>query len=280
MRVTILQVDVDPAGPTENQRRVASMLDEAPESDLYLLPELWSTGYHHDVWEQAANVSTPLVVEWMHSVAKGRKATVAGSLVSRREDGRLVNRFWWVSPSGNTGHYDKAHLFKPLREGEFLAAGSAPGRFTVHGWRVAASLCYDLRFPEQYRQDALDGAELFVVSSAWPEPRCAALRTLARARAMENQVWLVLCNRSGPSESGGSYCGQSMVVSPSGEIVVDCGSGVGQVTFAIGKEELGTSRHLFDSLGDRVSGVDFRGEASEGHPRRSDPWPDPFGSSL
>lgn len=272
MRVTIIQVDVDPAGPAVNHGKVQRLLEEAPSSDLFLLPELWSTGYHHVLWDHAADVSTPRLLEWMRSEATRRRATVAGSMVSRRDDGHLVNRFWWVSPSGNAEYYDKTHLFEPLRERELLAAGSAPGRFTVHGWRVAASLCYDLRFPEQYRRDALHGAQLFAVASAWPEPRCLALRTLAQARATENQIWLVLCNRCGPSEGEGSYCGNSMVVAPSGEIVADAGPSVGHLTFAIEKEELVRSRRFFDSIEDRVAAVDFPGNAADSGPRREDMW--------
>ena len=256
MRVSLIQSAVDPKGPATNLKRVEQILAGTPQSDLYLLPELWSTGYDHAIWPSAADTSTPSIVRWMAETAEAKDAVVAGSLVSRRQDGKLVNRMWWCAPDGSISTYDKAHLFSPLREDLHLMAGTASGRVEFRGWNAALSLCYDLRFPEQYRADALAGARLFVVSAAWPNPRCLAMRTLAMARAIENQSFLLLCNRSGPGENGSTYCGRSMVVDPTGTILGEAGVAEELLTVEIGKSALSNARQLFDSLADRNQGVD------------------------
>src|SRR5690606_39008350 len=121
---------------------------------------------------------------------------------------------------------------------------------------AALSVCYDLRFPGMYRASAHERAELFLVVSAWPKPRCAALRTLATARAVENQAFLVLCNRVGPASDKSVFCGGSMVVSPLGEILLDMGDkeGVGSVT--INSADASKLRDFFPVLDDDVEGID------------------------
>lgn len=253
----LVQCVVDPGQPEANARRVYSLLEQAPRADVYLLPELWSTGYAWETWDDAADRSTPQLLDDVGQWGAARGVTIGGSLVSRGDDGKLVNRFWWLAADGTRAWYDKAHLFEPLREGELLAAGTKRCSLIVHGWNAALSTCFDLRFPEQYRLDALAGADLFAVVSAWPEPRCEALRTLARARAIENQAWLCLCNRTGAGESGSTYCGESMIVAPDGEIVCDAGRGEGVVVALIERDRVNAARAALPVLTRRVKGVDW-----------------------
>jgi predicted amidohydrolase len=146
-------------------------------------------------------------------------------MVTRRPDGALANRFTLTAPDGSTPvAYDKSHLFGPMREKEFLAPGTTRVHTKIGTTPAALSICYDLRFPGMYRESAHEGTELYLVASAWPRPRCGVLRTLATARAAENQAFLALCNRAGPGADGTVFCGGSMVVAPDGEILLDLGS--------------------------------------------------------
>jgi len=204
----------------------------AERPDVVLLPELWTTGYTCERWSEIAERQTPQVMVRLAALARETGVTIGGTMVTQRDDGALANRFTLTTPSGEvTASYDKSHLFSPMREKEFLAPGTArvhaqvptssetPGRTTT----TALSICYDLRFPGMYRASAHEGAELYLVASAWPQPRCAILRTLATARAMENQAFLALSNRVGPAADGTTFCGGSMVVAPAGEILLDLG---------------------------------------------------------
>lgn len=222
-RLAVVQMTVQEGRPDANVDKAERLLGHAPPADVYLLPELWTSGYSHARWPEIADRSTPAVLEWMAAKAGSRNAWVGGSLITRRSDGALVNRFSLVSPAGATVFYDKGHLFAPLGEDTRLGAGKTRVRAPVEGWTAAMSICFDLRFPEQYRLDAVDGADLFLVVSEWPEPRCALFNCLVRARAIENQAVLAVSNRLGPAEGGLTYCGGSAVIAPDGTVLASAG---------------------------------------------------------
>ncbi len=225
--------------------------------DVALLPELWTTGYAHDAWPVVADGHTPEIARRIEALSAELGMLIGGTMVSRRDDGALVNRFTLAFPDRRASvTYDKSHLFAPMRETEFLAPGATRVHTTVGSTPAALSICYDLRFPKMYRASAHGGAELFLVASAWPEPRCATLRTLATARAVENQAFLALCNRAGPAADGTHFCGGSMVVGPTGEILLDLGreEGVGVAELQI--REVRATRAMLRVLADEVAGVD------------------------
>lgn len=235
MRIGIVQMAVADGDVEANVAKAEGFIRQiaSERPDLVLLPELWTTGYACEQWADLAARKTPEVVARLAALARATGVTIGGTMVTQREDGALVNRFTLTTPDGETPvAYDKSHLFSPMREKEFLAPGTSrihaqvptssetPGRTTT----AALSICYDLRFPGMYRASAHEGAELYLVASAWPQPRCAILRTLATARAMENQAFLALSNRVGPAADGSTFCGGSMVVGPAGDILLDLGS--------------------------------------------------------
>jgi predicted amidohydrolase len=232
MRIALVQMAVTDGDVNANVTKAEAFIRQiAPERpDVILLPELWTTGYACEQWSALADEATPRVAQQLVSLAGAVGATIGGTMVTRRGDGALVNRFSLTAPSGEiVAEYDKSHLFAPMREKEFLEPGTARVHVPISAQEgtssktatAALSICYDLRFPGMYRASAHEGAELYLVASAWPEPRCAIQRTLATARAMENQAFLALCNRVGPASDGTTFCGGSMVVAPAGEILLD-----------------------------------------------------------
>lgn len=265
MRIAIVQMAVSDGNVAENVARAESYIQEATAGerpDIVLLPELWTTGYAHEMWAEVADRETPVVMERFGELSATLNVSIGGSMVTRRADGQLVNRFSVITPAGTRAEYDKSHLFSPMREKEFLAPGTSRVHASVpfggEGKEVnaAMSICYDLRFPRMYRASAHEGVELFLVPSAWPEPRCVPLRTLATARAIENQGFLALSNRVGPARDGSQFCGGSMVVSPIGEILLDMGQseGVGVVTVKL--REAAAARAMLRVLHDEVEGID------------------------
>jgi predicted amidohydrolase len=223
MRLAIVQMAVRDGDVAENLTHAVKALSAAPAAAVYLLPELWTTGYAYASFDAAAD-RAPEVVGELQRLARRRGGAIAGSLVSRRGDGRLVNRLWFCPPDGSAPlHYDKGHLIPALAEPEHFVRGAERRAVDVAGSRAALSICFDLRFPEMYRRDAVDGAELFLIASAWPEPRCDAMSLFARARAAENQAWLAVCNRPGDGSGGMRFCGGSLVVDPLGNIVAQGG---------------------------------------------------------
>jgi predicted amidohydrolase len=256
VRVTLLQFDTRDGAPADNLARGLDALRAAPAADLLVLPELWTTGYAHASWAAAADEHTPGAREALRRASDERGAWVAGSMISRRDDGRLVNRLWLFGPGQPPVCYDKAHLFAPMDEPTHLAAGTARVHADLAGVPTALSICFDLRFPEMYRRSAMAGTELFLVASAWPHPRSETLRLLARARAAENQAYLLLCNRAGVGDDTTHFCGGSAVIGPDGSVIAEAGEAAGTVSATLDLGLVRAARERLPVLAHQVSGVD------------------------
>lgn len=257
LRVALIQLAIRDGQPAMNLERATALIRSAGPADLYVLPELWTTGYAHDTWARVADRETPAIVESLAALAAECGAYIAGSMISRDVRGALVNRLWLVPPTGAAPvHYDKGHLFAPMGEDRYLSPGSRRVVAPLGGWRAGLSICFDLRFPEMYRADALDGAELFVVVSEWPAARAQAQRVLARARAIENQAFVVLCNRVGTGADGTRFDGGSVVVAPDGRIMADAGDGEGAACATLDVEAIHALRRQMPLLELRREGLD------------------------
>ena len=261
LRVALVQLAIEDGAAERNVARAEGILRDAPDADLYLLPELWTTGYAHDAWRGVAKKQTPEALRAMQTVAESRGAWVGGSLITETGAGDLVNRFWLVGPGTGPIAYDKAHLFSPMAEPKHLVGGDRRVRACVGAGAASVdtslSICFDLRFPEQYRRDAVDGAQLFAVVAEWPHPRGEALRLFARARAAENQAYLALCNRVGPAADGTRFCGGSALIAPDGKVLVDAGEEETVVVGEVDPRLVDRYRAEFPVVSLRVEGVDY-----------------------
>jgi predicted amidohydrolase len=164
-----------------------------------------------------------------------------------------------VAPDGSVaGSYDKVHLFSPAREDRHYAAGRAVTVVDVPThegtWKVCPLICYDLRFPEVFRLAALAGAEVFTVGANWPAPRALHRRALAVARAIENQAYVVACNRIG-RDPNVEYAGDSFIVAPSGEVIAEAGDAERVLVADLDRAELLRWRDRFPALRDLRRGL-------------------------
>jgi predicted amidohydrolase len=261
MRIGLVQLAVLDGDVATNVARAEGFIRRVVSSgdrpDVVLLPELWTSGYAFDRWPHIADHETPATLAHLAHLSQTLGVAIGGSMVTRREDGALVNRFTLTSPNGTvTAEYDKSHLFSPMREPEFLTPGASRVHTMLGTHAAAMSICYDLRFPGMYRASAHAGVSVYLVVSAWPHPRSLALRTLATARAIENQAFLVLCNRVGPAADGTQFCGGSMVVAPTGDVVLDVGDGEGIGVVDINPRESAAARAMLGVLREEIPGVD------------------------
>jgi predicted amidohydrolase len=256
MNVTVLQMKIDDGAAAANLRCATALLEAAAGSDLYLLPELWSSGYVQERWREIAASETPQVMDGLACLARKHHCWIGGSVIWQCDDGALVNRFLLLDRQGSiAATYDKVHLFRPMREHEFLKAGKAVPILDVEGIRIAPAICYDLRFPGMFGHAAERGVDLFLVPSEWPRPRCLPLRILARARAVENQCYLALCNRIGPSADGAEFCGGSVIIDPLGNEAAVADT-EGAATMSIDTLLLMQTRNFLRVFQERVPGVD------------------------
>ncbi len=255
MRVASIQLEIpDVETKEERVERAASLVEAQAGADLVLLPEIWNVGYFNfdSYAAQAEALDGPTMTRMADAARRAGTWLLAGSIVERAGE-QLHNTAVLLDRSGNVaGTYRKIHLFGyGSREPEVLARGERLGTLDTEFGRVGISTCYDLRFPEQYRAMLDDGARMFLVPSAWPYPRVEAWEVLNRARALENQCWLISANCTGGA--GGGFLGRSMVVDPWGTAIAAAGSPPAVVTAEIDPDLVGRVRTQFRQLDDRVA---------------------------
>lgn len=212
MKVTLLQTDIRWAQPDANICEAQRLVDAAGESDLFVLPEMWSTGFATEPEGIAAEETDNPALRWMQQTARHRHCALCGSLAVRCADGSFRNRHYFVDGRADTlSYYDKHHLFTYGHEDRYYTAGEQHTIVEYAGFRLLLLTCYDLRFPCWSRYATGREYDVIVVVANWPDSRQSAWQLLTRARAIENQCYLLGCNRVG-SDRYSHYAGCSVAV--------------------------------------------------------------------
>jgi len=219
-------------------------------AELVVLPELWSCGFDTSrICDHAEK--TPGLISELSGLAKKHHMMIAGSLPEIHE-GCAYNTLYLVGQKGFvSGAYRKIHLFPPLGEPEYFTGGKDAVVCPTPFGDIGMMICYDLRFPELSRSLALKGAQIIVVSAQWPKSRIEHWDVLLQARAIENQVFMIACNRCG-KDGGLEFCGHSQIISPSGKIMAMMDDRAGEALAEMDLNDIVTSRKHFDCLKDRV----------------------------
>ena len=213
MKITILQLDTKWNNPDFNISEAERLLATAPKSDLYVLPETWTTGFAPH--PEGIAEEEPQSVIWMQNTARRIGAALCGS-IAIHHDGVFRNRCYFCTPDGSSYTYDKHHLFEPAGEHLSYEPGTDRTVVTYKGVRFLLTICFDLRFPEWCRYRGDYDAMLCVAN--WPEQRIAAWDVLTRARAIENQCLVVAANRCG-NDPANHYSGHSAIIDAWGNVL-------------------------------------------------------------
>ena len=214
LSVSLLQPDLVWEDISANLSRLDSMIAQVPEgTGMVLLPETFSTGFTMRA-EKFAEGTDGDAVKWMKKVAAERKCTVVGSLIIR-DRGGIYNRLFWVTPRGIEGTYDKRHLFRMGREDTYFMQGTNRPVFRLGDFRFLPQICYDLRFPV-FSRNRNEYDVLFYVAN-WPAPRQGVWESLTKARAIENQAYVLGINRVGKDGEGVNHVGGTCAFDPVGE---------------------------------------------------------------
>jgi omega-amidase len=224
MKVAICQYDIIWSDGEKNRRAIGEMLDHGEQADLYVLPEMWSTGFimnpsgiAEHTEDSTGGVNCPSL-QWMKCKAAEKKAAIAGS-VAVEEQGRYFNRFYFVKPDGTYSYYNKHHLFTYGGENECYTAGQERVIVAWRGVRILLMVCYDLRFPLWIRNHK--DYDLILFAANWPESRQGAWDILVRSRAIENQCYVAAVNRIG-NDPACTYAGGSVVIDAYGRVIATC----------------------------------------------------------
>lgn len=257
VRVGVIQLrSLEGSSTDEAIEEVATAIaGVADRADLVILPEIWTPGYFaFDTYADTAAESGKIGAA-LGEMASTHDIHLHGGSIVTKDEGNLYNTSHLLGPDGaELATYRKLHLFGyGSREPEVLTPGDAPTVVDTDLGRIGMAVCYDLRFPELFRVMVDEGAEMVLVASAWPLPRLDAWNTLCRARAIENQTFLVAANGAGPTTSGPALCGHSAVIDPWGVAVAGAGDDPTTLVTTIDTTDVGAARDGFRQLADRRS---------------------------
>ena len=253
-RVALVQLDSSDSETVESRiDRAAALVSQLGEADLVVLPELWHVGAFdlEGAREHAEPLDGPLVSR-MRAAAQDAGVLLHMGSFAELAHGHRYNTSVVIDPSGEVlATYRKQHLFGwEGGEPSVMTAGDTLVVLPTDLGATGLATCYDLRFPELFRRLVDSGAETFLLASGWPSARIEHWSILARARAIENQAWVLACNSAG-THAGVEMGGRSVVVDPRGTVVAEAGTGEVVLEADVDVELARTWRRSFPVLADR-----------------------------
>ncbi len=265
LRVALAQMDVALADPGENRERARKMILEAaghsPKPDVVILPEAWNSGYCLEEIRRHCDHEGQPTREMLPALARETGMNLLAGSVFDQRGGEVYNTSYIFDRSGReVASYSKVHLFGLMAEDKYIAPGNAACLFELEGVPCGMIICYDLRFPELARKLALAGAQILFVAAQWPQVRSYHWRTLNIARAIENQMYVVACNRVGAKGGDGPdreelFGGGSLVIGPRGEVLAEAGEEEALLFAEIDLEKVTEFRRQIPIFADRVPEV-------------------------
>jgi len=223
IRIACLQLDIAFGDPQTNEQQAEKAVQSAVNegADIIVLPELWTTGYDLTRLDEIADDHAERTRAFASRLAQTHGVHFVAGSVAKKTAAGVTNTMIVADRSGQiVSEYSKLHLFQLMDEHLYLQPGNEPGLFSFDELSCAGVICYDIRFPEWIRTHALAGAEALFVVAEWPLPRLHHWRTLLMARAIENQCYVVACNRVG-SDPNNVFAGHSLIIDPWGEIIAE-----------------------------------------------------------
>ena len=220
MNISVIQSDTAWEDKSLNFRKLSALMTPVfNKTDIVVLPEMFNTGFSMNPGK-LSELPDGETREWMMNIARKGNFGLCGSYIVK-ENANYYNRWVFVSPENKVWHYDKRHLFTMGGEDRLFTAGKLRLVFEFRGVKIAPYICYDLRFPVWSRNR--EGADLIIYSANWPVSRKNVWDILMKARAIENQCYVAGSNRIGTDGDGIEHCGDSMIISPKGEILSSAG---------------------------------------------------------
>ena len=246
LNVIAIQYAIAWENAAENRSFLTEVITKAAPANLYVLPETFTTGF--SIKKEVAETMDGPTVVWMQQMAHENDAAIMGSLIIE-EDGNTYNRMVLVTPDKKIQTYDKLHLFNYGEEGKCFTPGKTSVIFEYLGWKIKPIICYDLRFPVAIRN--VENYDLLICVANWPKTRVDAWDTLLKARAIENQCYVLGVNRIGRDGNGLEYPGHSNGYDPLGKTLGKFNNVQTSFNYKLDKSEIYSIRENFPFLKDR-----------------------------
>lgn len=247
LQIAVIQTPLFWEDVDANLQQFTQLLQNAPQADVYVLPEMFATGFSMQP-EKFAALSGNKGLAWLKETAAAKGAAITGSLMVD-DGGKYYNRLFFITPQQQVYTYDKKHLFSLGNEQNHYTAGVAPLIVDYLGWKIFPLICYDLRFPVWSRN--VHNYDLLIYVANWPERRSLHWRSLLPARAIENQAYVAASNRVGDDGNGVAHSGNSMLIDYSGQVLAENANESTILTATFSKDELEKYRAAFPFLNDR-----------------------------
>lgn len=245
-----IQFNVKPGDPDANLAYVREALARAAGqgANLVVLPEMWSSGFDYRNLNELA-LRTAGIVDELLELSRELKLVIIGSMPEPNGE-KVFNTIYVVDNGNLAGVYRKIHLFSLLGEDKAFSGGDRWLLAETSIGKVGVIICYDLRFPELSRRLALEGAQVICVPAQWPKPRQEHWRTLLRARAMENQLFIVSCNACGLIGKL-DFFGTSMIINAKGDVLAEAGEEHCEIYAGLDMQEMADWRAQIPCFNDR-----------------------------
>lgn len=247
LTITTVQAALHWEDKLKNLKMFDAMFENIENSDLIILPEMFNTGFSMRS-EALAEDMNGETVNWMKGKANQHNAAICGSMIIK-ENNKYYNRLLFVEPNENISYYDKKHLFSMGDEDKHYSAGNKSLIINYKNWKINLVICYDLRFPETLRNNKENPFDISIIVANWPDKRIEHWDVLMRARAIENQCYVIGVNRTGLDGNDISHSGHTQVVHPFGNILyISDESEVN--TLILSRNELNFNRRAFPFIKD------------------------------
>jgi predicted amidohydrolase len=270
-KLALLQIAVhDGETPAQRLQRVVTMIENLEDVSLAVLPELWVTSFFANNFADVAETLDGTIVQTLADVAKRKGIYLHGGSLVEKKNKRLFNTSVFFSSEGKlVSTYSKMHLFSyKSEEQRMMTHGDKAQVVKTPLGNVGFGICYDVRFPELFRAQVDQGAEVFLLSAAWPYPRLEHWQTLTQARSIENLSYFVACNSVG-SSYGTQQLGHSVIYDPWGTPLAQAWNEETTLYATIDLSYLADIRANFPALRDRKN-LEVNRETFPHHSARRD----------
>lgn len=258
MKIAVIQMNMKKEAPEANFLHAYELLSQAAENgaEVLILPETWNTGFFpKENLSILADKNGEKTHSLLEKISRGNGVYIVGGSVTAEKDGKIFNTCYIYNEKGeHLSSYSKTHLFSPMDENLYYTAGDNLCVFQLGDIKAAVIICYDLRFPEIARKLALSGAEILFVPSQWPIERIKQMEILMKARAVENQMYVVLCNAAGAFNET-VFGGHSAVCDPLGNVLINAGNEEEIIYCEISTDCVSDVRHKINVFSDRRTDI-------------------------
>lgn len=218
LRIATIQTELFWENTDTNLEMLSQKINKIQEEvDLIVLPEMFTTGF--SMKTELAELPDGIATTWLKKIAQNKNSAICGSVMYRETNNEVYNRMLWANPDGTLYHYNKKHLFRFANEHNHYKAGNNKTIIQYNGFKIQLLVCYDLRFPVWIRRTPNQDFDVIVFVANWPEKRAEHWKALLKARAIENQCYVIGVNCVGKDGNNIAYSGDTSIIEPTGTIV-------------------------------------------------------------